>query len=569
MLAAFVFVLYNASLQAAEKEKPNIILILIDDLGWPAISSFGNTHVQTKHIDRLAEEGMKFTHAYVTPQCTPTRASLITGQNTARNNMWHVIARYCYPNAYLREPAYKENLSRDAYTLGEALKDNGYKTGIVGKWHLNSHTKLSPEPDGYYTRLFPEASSYYGFDQTDHLKGEYQAETDKGVQALTDEAIHFIRENRDTTFFLYFSHHTIHGPVLAVDSLITKYTNLGYPEKGVNNVTYLAAIEHFDNTIGQLLDSLDSFHLTENTMLVFLTDNGGVSNLFSNAPLRAGKGSPYEGGIRVPMIVRWPGVVEARSTCEVPVHVCDLYPSFVNIAGGRMGQQWPLDGEDITGLLTQEGGIQREALYWYLPLYDMLWGATPSAVIRKGDYKLIHYFGDFVDTRNNNQYIIGERTELYDLSSDLGEIENLAESHTLVRDELLSDLTHWIDSMNPPRPVQNMKYNADDPFFMPPKASCNMLPFVSNPIADMEMGVGKSVEFVFEEAVFTDYDLEELNYRATDEYGNPLPAWVQFYAKERKFVFTPTKAGAISIRLSANDHEPEPAIDHFRIIVSK
>ena len=442
-------------LNASENVRPNIILILMDDLGWPSISSFGNSHVQTDQIDRLANEGMKFTQAYVTPQCTPTRASLITGQNTARNNMWHVIARYCYPNAYLREPAYLENLSRDAYTLGEALQDNGYKTGIMGKWHLNAHTKLTPEPDGYYTRLFTEAAPYYGFDETDHLTGEYQGKTDKGVQALTDEAIHFIRENRDTTFFLYFSHHTIHGPILAVDSLITKYSMLGYPETGVNNATYLAAIEHFDNTIGQFLDSLDSFNLAEKTLLVFLTDNGGVSSFFDNAPLRAGKGSPYEGGIRVPMIVRWPGMVEANTVCEVPVHATDFYPTFVSIAGGKMAQEWPLDGVDITSLLTQEGNVQRDALYWYLPLYDMLWGATPSAVIRKGDYKLIHYFGDFVDTRNNDQYIIGERIELYDLSSDLGELENLAESHQAVRDELLNDLTQWIDTMNPPRPAIN------------------------------------------------------------------------------------------------------------------
>jgi arylsulfatase A len=290
----------NSNLNAQTlQEKPNILLIFIDDMGWPAISCLGNEHVQTKNIDKIAENGMLFTDAYVTPQCTPTRASLLTGQHTARNRFWHVIGRYGYPYMRMDEPPYEENLSRDAYTLAEMMQDNGYTTSINGKWHLHTWNDRYPNPDGYYTYLFDHANEYYGWDYNSIPENmSYHQEGEKGVDYLTDEAIKVIDQSSQKPFFIYLSQHTIHGPVLAPEKLIKKYLKKGYPEEGVFNATYLAAIEHMDNSVGRLLDHIDKKGIAENTIVIFLTDNGGVDMEFANDPLRYGKGSMYEGGIR-------------------------------------------------------------------------------------------------------------------------------------------------------------------------------------------------------------------------------------------------------------------------------
>lgn len=436
-------------------KKPNFILIFIDDMGWPAISCYGNQRMPTRHIDRLAREGMKFTDAYVTPQCTPSRASLLTGQNTARNKMWHVIGYYGYPYAKMQEPEYRLQLPRDTYTLGKALKDNGYTTALLGKWHLTNNE------DGYYTYLKDSGKKYYGFDYVNPMTHptEYQSYGDKGVDFLTDEAIGFMKRNQDRPFFIYLSHHTIHGPVLAPEEEVAQLKYDGFPAKGVFNATYMAALKHMDDAVGRLLDKVDQFGLTDNTVVMFLSDNGGVDSLYDNTPLRAGKGSAYEGGIRVPFIVRWPGKVFPGSVCETPVHVTDIYPTLVEIAGGEMKQHPVIDGESIVPLLQQKGRWTRDALYWYMPLYDHLWGATPSAVIREGDYKLIEFFGDYIDIELGYKYIPEGRTELYDLRNDIGETNDLSRSLPEKAKTMRKKLYKWINSMNVPIPKENPYYD--------------------------------------------------------------------------------------------------------------
>ncbi len=437
--------------------KPNIVLIFIDDMGWPAISSYGNEHVETIHIDRLANEGMKFTDAYVTPQCTPSRASLMTGQHTARNKMWHVIYGYYYPYARSEEPQYRINLPRESYILPKALKDNGYVTGMMGKWHLSQNN------DGYYTRLFERAKEHYGFDYVDPITNptEYHKSEDKGVDYLTGLAIDFIESNKDTSFFVYLSHHTVHGKVRAPSALIEKYKSLGYPGDGVFNATYLAAIEHLDNATGRLLNRLDELNLTDNTVVMFLSDNGGVDSEFDNAPLRWGKGSPYEGGIRVPFIVRWPGVVKPGSVCKTPVHVNDIYPTMLDIAGGNFTGNHIMDGTTITPLLRQEDDWNRNTLYWYMPLYDIKWGATPAAVIRKGNFKLISFFNDYIEKENDYKYVPTGRIELYDLEDDIGETRNLVDSLPALAAEMQKDLHLWILEMGAEIPGLNSSYTRD------------------------------------------------------------------------------------------------------------
>jgi uncharacterized sulfatase len=426
-----------------EPQKPNILFIFMDDLGWSSLSCLGNPYMKTPNIDALAENGVLFTEAYATPQCTPTRASLLTGQHTARNKMWHVVPFYAYPFAKMLEPKYIEDLPRESYTLAEVLKDNGYKTAMLGKWHLSTWAN-----DGYYTYLRDSAKQYYGFDYVNPVTNptEYQSYGDKGVDFLTEEAIRFMTENRDTSFFIYLAHHTIHGPVLCPDSLTQKYLDLGFPEEGQNFATYLGAINHFDNAVGKLSKALEKLGLEKNTMVIFYSDNGGVDKQFEQAPLRHGKGSPYEGGIRVPLIVSWPGKIR-QATISEPVHVVDFLPTLLDYAGGKTSQESVFDGISFRPLLEGEKTLNRKELYWYLPLYDPQWGASPCAVIRDGNYKLIWFFGDYIEKENNFKYIPEGRIELYDLASDLSEKNDLSKSMPQKANEMKLRLYQWIREM--------------------------------------------------------------------------------------------------------------------------
>jgi len=430
----------------------------MDDLGWPAISCYGNQYVDTRHIDQLAAEGMRFTDAYVTPQCTPTRASLLTGQHTARNKMWHVIPYYGFPKARLSEPRYLEGLPRTSVTVAEALQKDGYATAIFGKWHLHNWGS-----DGYYTRLFKEYAHYHGFDVVDPvtMPSEYQAVTDKGVDFLTDQAITYMRNHREQPFFVYLSHHTIHGPVLAPDSLINKYRAAGFPEEGQQNTTYLAAIHHFDHSIGKLMSALNALDLAKNTVVIFTSDNGGVDREFDNAPLRYGKGSPYEGGIRVPFIVRWPGKVGPGTVNHTPIHVVDIYPTLVDMANGTFPENHVLDGQSIVPLLTGQSDPTPRSLFWYMPLYDPQWGATPAAVIRKENYKLIRFFGDYIDLDQNSLYIPEPRVELYDLEADISESHDLTSERPALADSLDRELAAWLDELEVELPSVNPAFSND------------------------------------------------------------------------------------------------------------
>jgi uncharacterized sulfatase len=448
----------------------------MDDLGYTSLSCFGNRHVPTPHLDRLAAEGVRFTDAYATPQCTPTRATILTGQYTARNRMWHVIPWYGYPYARIAEPPYAEGLTREAFTLGKGMQSAGYATACIGKWHLTLNQ------DGEYAGLRSEASRYYGFDTvaTPSARPKEFSTGDKGVDRLTDEAIAFVERNRKQPWLCYLSHHSIHRAVAAPEAIVARYRAKGYPAQGLNNATYLAAIEHFDTAIGRLLASLDRLELRERTAVVFLSDNGGIHRFyepnpavpadgspvrlkegpseFSNEPLRAGKGSCYEGGIRVPMIVRWPGVAKPGLTCRTPVHAVDLMPTFFAMAGARPPAGYVMDGVDVAPLLTGRS-LPGRALYWYMPFYDIRWLATPSAVMREGDWKLIESFGDTIDEERGAEYRIGHKLELYNLRDDLSEKNNLAVRMPERAAAMQKKLHAWIRSSGNPVPGLNPKYD--------------------------------------------------------------------------------------------------------------
>jgi len=546
---------------------PNILLIFIDDMGWPAVSCLGNEHVKTPQMDRIAEEGMLFTDAYVNPQCTPSRASLLMGQHTARSRFWHVVGRYGYPYMRMQEPPYEENLSRDAYTLAEMLQDNGYFTAINGKWHLHTWNERYPDPDGYYTYLFENANDYYGWDYNSIPEDmHYTRKTDKGVDWLTDEAIRSIEMRGEKPFFIYLSQHTIHGPVLAPEKLIKKYLAKGYPAEGVHNATYLAAIEHLDHAVGRLLKYLDRKKLTENTLVIFLTDNGGVDMEFSNAPLRFGKGSMYEGGIRVPMMVRWPGKIRPGSICNTPVHAIDIYPTLLEIAGGHMEEDWIIDGTSILPLLEESGDISREALYWYMPLYDRSWGATPCAVIREGDFKLIEFFGDYCDRENDWEMIPEGRTELFDLSEDIGESRDISELYPERTFRMREALYSWINEMDAPLPVLNHRYDPERQWERTP-FPLNFRPILETPFGDLTFQVGMHFEHVLNPEGFREYDDEPLNYGICIEGGERIPFWMEFDPETLTLSGKSDTPVEMTMEISAIDPQGEKATDQFKIII--
>ena len=450
-------------------DRPNILFILTDDHGWPTLGCYGSKKVPTPHLDRLAGEGMRFSEAYVMPQCTPTRAALLSGQHTARNGMWHVIPWYGLPWARVQEPGYREQFPRDLPNLPKSLRDAGYTTGMAGKWHLTTGA------DGDYASLRPEAAGAYGFDWVAPRGPGSQNEGDKWVDHLTDQAIGFIRGHPDKPWFCYLAHHTLHGVVSAPPDLVKKHLAAGAPETGMFNATYLAAIEHLDDSLGRLLGALDEMKQRNNTLVVFLTDNGGLdtnyhlpevrdgsrplqikTQEFDNAPLRAGKGSPYEGGIRVPCIVRWPGHVSPGRVCSTPVHVVDWMPTLLAASGASSPAHHRLDGANLLPLFDG-GTIAPRTLFWYLPLDDRRWAATPCAVIRQGDWKLIESFGDWFD--DEPRYHVGSRLELFNLREDPGELVDRSTSESVRAANLSIQLRDWMRSIPVPIPGDNPHFD--------------------------------------------------------------------------------------------------------------
>jgi len=415
--------------------KPNIIFILGDDLGWAELGCYGNTFNETPNLDRLASQGMRFTDAYAAaPVCSPYRAALMTGQYPARVG----ITDYLRPND-------EKHLSTDYTTLPEALKDSGYATGIVGKWHLTGYANHGAQE-------FPPAM--HGFDETmvSENRGiaggsyfhpyHFNREIEKrllGKEYLVDrcnlEAVEFIERHKDEPFFLYLSHYAIHTRLNGKPELVSHFEKKPGAGKGPNakrNNPHLAAqLKCIDEGVGMILKRLDELGLADRTVLVFTGDNGGEDRVTSNAPTRAGKSTLYEGGIRVPLIVRYPEMVPAGTVCRTPTCNYDFYPTFCELAGVKpKGRKF--DGVPITPLLANpKVGLDRDTFYWHYPLAKphFLGGRSASA-IRKGDWKLIEFYDS--DTR-----------ELYNLADDLSERNDLAAQNPEKVAELQAMLDAW------------------------------------------------------------------------------------------------------------------------------
>lgn len=450
---------------AAEATRPNILFILADDLGWTGPSCFGNKDVATPHLDQLAAQGMKFTSAYADAQCSPTRAAFFSGQYGARSGVFKVIHEQEPPRAFMRIPAANLAMSPEVATLATTLRRAGYATGLSGKWHIANNYSAAALRGNDSGKYFDR----YGFDFCGEASEPAHAE-DKAVTAITDDILGFIERSKGRPWFACAMHFTTHTKLSAPRVLVEKHAARGYKRTtGVNakfaerpTAEYLAMLEHLDNEIGRLLARLDDWGLRDNTLVIFTSDNGGLSRMASCAPLREGKGSPYEGGIRVPLIMRWPTKIKPRSVTDTPVHTVDFYPTFAALASATPPARHRLDGASLVPLLTGGGPPARAALYWHMPTYTPMYGRTPCAVIRQGDWKLIHWFGDYLDPRGSTpddvpygKLVTGPRTELYNLREDLSETRDLAGAQPAKAKELRAALEAWWSDTGAGLPTKN------------------------------------------------------------------------------------------------------------------
>jgi len=446
-----------------KKKKPNIVFILIDDLGWKDVGFMGSEFYETPNIDELAKSGVSFENAYApAANCAPSRACIMSGQNTPRHGIYTVGSSE-RGKTHTRKLVPIENtvtLADSVLTLAEALHKAGYVTAHMGKWHLgddpctqgfdlNRAGSHAGHPKSYF-------SPYRNPVLEDGPEGEYL--TDR----LTNEAIQFINDNTSEQtskpFFLYLPYFTVHTPLQGKEEVIKKYTHKEGC-KGQKHAIYASMVESADQNIGRIINALKDEGLHENTMVIFFSDNGGIANISSQYPARAGKGSYYEGGIREPMIISWPNRLPQGKRIDTPVSGLDFYPTIVDAADIKRDKKQILDGESLMPLMLKDKPMQRDALYWHFPIYlqgihpvndqarDPLFRTRPGSVIIKGKWKLHEYFED-------------GGLELYNLETDLGESNNLANQKTEKAKELLEQLKAWRVEMQAPVPTElNPNYN--------------------------------------------------------------------------------------------------------------
>ena len=443
--------------QADEPRRPNVVFILADDLGWTDVGCFGSRYYRTPHIDRMAQQGVRFTAAYTCgPNCQPTRAALLSGQYGPRTGIYTVgsIDRFNWKSRPLRPVENVTELAPAIVTLAEALQQAGYATGMFGKWHLGLDAQHFPTAQGFDVAI-ESSGRHFDFKtlpKTDPPRGSYLADF------LTDQAVAFLKSHTDEPFFLYLPHFGVHTPLEAKPELVAKFKR--QPARaGHRNATYAAMIASVDESVGRILATLDELNLTDNTLVIFTSDNGGVGgyqreglqahDITDNAPLRGGKGMLYEGGIRVPYVARWPEHIAAGSTSDRPINSVDLYPTLLELTGAAAPTQ-PLDGTSyLPTLLSASGNANPQPpagpLFWHFPGYlgagGDTWRTTPVGAIRDGGWKLLEFFED-------------GHLELYNLADDIGETQDLAATHPEQANRLHETLVAWRNSVGAKLPTK-------------------------------------------------------------------------------------------------------------------
>ena len=442
--AAILFVCFVQSSFAGPQ--PNIVLFLIDDLGWKDVGCYGSDYYKTPNIDRLAAQGVRFTNGYAAcAVCSPTRAAILTGKYPARLMLteWLPSGRW-NPKAKLRSGRFLRALPLEEITLAEALRKGGYRTLHIGKWHLGGPPFSLPVQHGFDVNVGGSehgAPGHYFYPYMGNWKipttnervqkitlpngkeGEYL--TDR----LTSEALALIEQDHEKPFFLHFSHYAVHTPFQAKDNITKKYEKI--PEaKRQGKPIYAAMVQSVDESVGRVMDALKKLKKLDNTLVIFTSDNGGFAKATNHAPLRGNKGSYYEGGIRVPFIIRWSGVAKSGHVSDVPVISMDLYPTCLTAAGLPPHPAQHRDGLDLLPLVNGSGTLKRDALHWHYPHYNSHPSSVPSSVLRKGNWKLIETFDP-------------EGVELYHLGRDLSETTNLAARESAKLEELRRELNDW------------------------------------------------------------------------------------------------------------------------------
>lgn len=458
--------LASVALRAESAQKNNVVLILADDLGWSDLACYGSDLHETPHLDRLAGEQIRFNQAYAaSPVCTPTRASILTGRHPARLNMtiWRENALN-RGNRRLLEPVTLDALPLEETTLAEVLKQAGYYTAHVGKWHLGS-AEAYPQSHGFDVNIggtlwgAPQ-SFFYPFKGDQYFSDwRYVPDLEPGEEGdyltdrLTDKAIEIMdRCAGEQPFYINLWYHSVHTPIEGKPALVQKYKDKIKRVRPVNhlNPDYAAMVESLDENVGRVLTRLDELGLRNQTLVVFLSDNGGFINgsrlqngmpVTSNAPLRSGKGSCYEGGIRVPMIIDLPGANQKPRVVETPVTTCDLFPTILRSLEVAWPEDLVLDGVDVRSLWSDvHANLDRHALYFHYPHYYPT--TTPVSSIRQGPWKLLEYYED-------------QTLELYHLTDDPGEIRNLVDSQPSVAERLRTQLKLWRESVSASMPEKN------------------------------------------------------------------------------------------------------------------
>ena len=438
-------------------DKPNIILIVADDLGWSDLSYMGSEYYETPNIDKLSKSGMTFYNGYASSaNCAPSRATMLSGKYHTEHGIYTVrnSDRGSRKTRKIIPIETKTTLDLDFFVIPEMLKEVGYTNGHFGKWHLGD-VGFHPEQSGFDVNIGGNRhggpggyfAPYPNPELENEPKGEYL--TDR----IGDEVVKFIDQNKENNFFAYVPFFSVHTPIQSKPDYQKKYSNKESNEYH-NRPDYAGMIQSLDENIGKILDKIDTLNLSENTLIIFTSDNGGIRAISNQYPLRAGKGSYYEGGIKVPMIFSWKGKIEAETDSYERISNLDFYPTIKNLVGYK--ESIDLDGEDLTPIFKGEKLKKRE-LYFHFPIYlepyrvqldsgtDPLFRTRPGTVIIKDNWKLHHYYED-------------NKFELYNLEKDISESKNLVEINKEKKTELLMDLNNWRKAKNAPIPSKLNPY---------------------------------------------------------------------------------------------------------------
>jgi len=463
----------------AAADRPNVILFLVDDLGWTDTASFGSDFYETPNIDRLAADGLRLTAAYAASTvCSPTRAALMTGMYPARtrvtdwiDGMWEYLPTAARQQLRLMPPDWTKRLEHRYTTLAKALRDNGYRTAVVGKWHLTPTSYDPAVVEPYYPRhhgfdvnvagnQWGEPGSYYApfrlaagtglAARVENFPDEGDVKSPYLTDMLTDHAVSLIERWQGEPFFLFMSHYAVHAPFEGRQDLVEKYQRKDATGLKHHDPVYAAMVEAMDESLGRIREALVRTGIADRTIIIFTSDNGGLTYVpgpTSNAPLRGGKGSPYEGGVRVPAIVLWPGVTTAGAAVDQPVITPDWYPTILAMTGtkGDEVHNRDLDGVPLLPILHDPAqSLGRQAIYWHYPHYHK-GGSSPYTAVRAGPWRLIEFYE-------------GQRLELYDLTRDPGEQYDVSREFPDKAAELRGLIAAWRAAIGAQSPLPNPEY---------------------------------------------------------------------------------------------------------------